>query len=132
PEILRLFGKFLLNAAGAVSRRVDHRRRIGWHDWLGRIGLLGVGGPGLMEVLRRLGLAGRLDFQAAIARQTAGAWIIVTDRRRRFDRMAAIHRGLNVDALAEPPIALDDGIGRIDAVDDHWHAGTPGNDDNGT
>jgi len=56
----------------------------------------------------------------------------MTDIRHGLDGMTAIHRGLNVQALAETPVALDDGVGGIDAIDDDGHPGAAGNDQDGT
>ena len=76
---------------------------------------------------RQLAIGRRLDFEASVARQTARAWIIATDIRFDIDDATAIDGGLHVHALAEAPIAFDDGIGSIDAVNNHGHPGAARN-----
>src|ERR1700761_2346650 len=80
-----------------------------------------------METRRGLRLVGALDFKPAIAGQMTLARIIVADRRHRLDRTATIDRRLDVDALVETPVAFDDRVGSIDAVDDDRDAGAAGN-----
>src|SRR5579859_1439545 len=77
----------------------------------------------------RLAFRRRLDFQPPIAGQMTCARIVVANIRRRLDQAAAVNRWLHVDALAEAPIAFDDGIGCIDAVDDDGHTGAAWNHD---
>lgn len=44
------------------------------------------------------------------------------DVRQRFDPATAIDGRLNVDVLCQTPVALDHGIGRVDAIDDNRDA----------
>jgi hypothetical protein len=53
----------------------------------------------------------------------------MTDIRLALDIAATINDRLFMIAPAQSPLAFDHGIGRIDAVDDDGHAGTPGNHD---
>src|SRR5579863_8150064 len=133
-RIRRRVAKILLNAVWGVRRRENHRRRIGWHlverRW--RVGLLGIGGPGLVETFRGLRLVGALDLEPAIAWQMTRAWIIMADGRHRLDRATAIHGRLNMDTFIQAPVAFDNRVRCIDSVDDDGHAGTPRNRDHRT
>jgi len=51
----------------------------------------------------------------------------MTDMRFVIDVASAVHRGMRLYPPSKPPIALDDGIGCIDTVDDDGNAGTSGN-----
>jgi hypothetical protein len=53
----------------------------------------------------------------------------MTDIGHGIDIAAAIDLGLHLHALAETPIAFDDGVGCIDAVNDHGHPDAAGNHD---
>src|ERR1017187_8790133 len=126
--------KILRHAGVAVLRRDDHRWRIkgyfGLHRLRGRLRR-----PGLVIALgglRQLAVGGRLDFETPVARHMTGAGIIMSDVRPGIDIATAIDRGLHMHALAKAPIAFDDGVGYVDAVNDDGHAGAAGNDDDGT
>jgi len=79
--------------------------------------------------LRQLAIGRRLDFETPVAWLQTGARVPMTDLRHRIDDTAAIDRGLDVQALAEAPIAFDDGVGGIYSVNDDGDAGTAGNHD---
>src|SRR5665213_3813685 len=83
-----------------------------------------------MKTLRRLrqdAARRRFDFKPPVASQITSTRIIMTDRRLRIDRASAIDGRLHVNAAAETPVAFDDGIGCIDAVDDDGYAGAAWN-----
>src|SRR5690242_4073270 len=102
----------------AALRRNDNGRGIerylrGLRDRLRR--------PGLIKALRRPrqpAVGRRLDFETAVARLMTGARIVMSDVRREIDVAAAIDRGLHMHVLGEAPVAFDDGIRCIDAVND--------------
>src|SRR5665213_450223 len=79
--------------------------------------------------LRQDAVQRRFDFKAPIPRLPARTWVIMADMRTGIDIAATIDGGLHMLALGETPIAFDDGIGGIDAVDDDGNAGTPGDHD---
>jgi hypothetical protein len=72
---------------------------------------------------RQLAVGRRFDFKTSVTRQVTGAWIITADPRDGIDIAAAINLGLHLLTLAKTPLAFDDGIGRVDAVDDDGQAG---------
>src|SRR6267378_1926869 len=80
--------------------------------------------------LRQLAVGGRFDFEATIARQVPAARIIMADIRQGIDVAPAIESRRYMRVLAEAPIALDDRIGGVDAVDDDGNPGAAGNDQN--
>src|SRR4249919_1800344 len=65
-------------------------------------------------------LAGWLDFQTPITRIATETRIVVTDRRLE-DRPATVDGGLHMDTLAEAPVALDNRVGCVDAINDDGH-----------
>jgi hypothetical protein len=133
-KIPRRISEILRHAGVTVLRRDDNRWRIkrylGLHRLRGRLR-----GPGLMIALgglRQPAVGRRFDFKPPVARLTTGARIVMTDVRRGIDVAAAIDRGLHMHALAEAPVAFDDGIGCIDAVNDDGYAGAARNHDDGS
>src|SRR5450756_1014984 len=72
--------------------------------------------------LRQLAVGWRLHFETPIAGQMARTRVIVTDGRHGIDVAAAIDRGHHMHALGKAPIALDDRIRCVDAVDDDGDA----------
>src|SRR5476649_2612022 len=82
--------------------------------------------------LRQPAVGRRFDFKTPIARYMTGTRIIMSDARLEIDEAAAKDRGLHMLSLVETPIAFDDGIGCIDAVDNDGHAGAAWNHDDGT
>src|SRR5471032_1055595 len=82
--------------------------------------------------LRQPAVGRRLDFETAVARHVTGTRIIMADARLDIGDAAAIDRGLYMHALAKTPVAFNDGIGCVDAVNDDGHPGAAWNHDDGT
>src|SRR3954471_18351008 len=82
--------------------------------------------------LRQRAVGGRFDFQPSVARLMPGAWIVVTDMWRGIHIAAAINRRGYMPALGKAPVAFDNCVGRVDAVNDNGYAEAPGNDEHRT
>src|SRR6516165_6997966 len=77
-----------------------------------------------MKALGGFWPAGRLDLQTPVARHPARTWIVMADMRLQIDDTAAVNGRLHVNVLGKAPLAFDDRIRGVHAVDHDRHART--------